>query len=174
MNIDRDILLNLTTASSLLNTLTSLISDIKVRKNFEDQTGIVLPEQVLFHGSKEICSSLELHISEGGENESKHGPLIYATDEPEYGIFLAILDIKDGMAGVYFDDNDQIRLWIDTDFQNGASGFSRGVLHIVDGMGFKQEPNHEFTIDEKVTPLFCVEVCKEDLVSEIDLRSKKI
>ena len=138
---------------------------------FRDSEHVILPPRVLFHGSSKVLNILEPNVSDGGANENREDALIYATDHPEYAIFLSIIDIQEtGRAGVSFGKDDAIDIHVNKEFMDGPSRFVEGYLHVLDATGFTQQENHEFTIGGFLKPLFCIQVQKDDLHTKIAIK----
>ena len=130
-----------------------------------------LPLGVLFHGSQEIRSVLMPNISVGRHGETKNRALLYATDDPNYAIFLAILNLRNGGASVKANGKKSM-LTIDLDFVNGPSKIKNGYAHIISGKSFKKTRNKEYVADISVKVLFAVPVTFKDLTAPIRIQSE--
>ena len=174
MIIERGKILEITNSSKVSEALQKIYLSSELRENLGRKIKITIPPNFLLHGSINVCKELRPSISEGGVNDNKRSPLIYATDDFDYAIFLAIIDLKDdGRASVVFDENtDDIKLTINLQFVNGQSQIKQGYVHILDSKGFTKQENQEFTSDTLVKPLFAVPVEPEDLQSEIIIKSQ--
>src|SRR4051812_817948 len=72
----------------------------------------------ILHGSQNLFPQFEPRVSKGGPNANKHEPLVYASDDPNYAIFLGIVDLKAGSAGTGY-VNGEIQCRISKEFVNG-------------------------------------------------------
>lgn len=122
---------------------------------------------LLFHGSRQFQNSLVPRVSTGGTNEDRKRERVYATDDPNYAIFLAVIDLREGGSASVEATNDHLRLCIDLGFVNGRSRFSKGYVHVVDGALFQKKGNHEFTATAVVPTLFAIEVSPKDLTERV-------
>lgn len=113
---------------------------------------------VLFHGS-----SKKHYILKPDTSEEKS---IYATDDPNYAIFLATLNLKNGSASVRATKNSTI-LAIGLDFVNGPSKFKTGYVHIVSKDTFKKTSNREYQTNKPVEVLFSIKTSPEDITVPI-------
>lgn len=129
---------------------------------FCGKKGIELQESegVLFHGSQNARSVVKPKDS-----------YVYATDDPNYAIFLAVLSLKNGGASVQA-DREETLLSVDTDFVNGPSRFKEGYVHVLPAQGFRTRKNQEYVKRSPVTPLFLFPVCVEDLTVPVFVRPK--
>ena len=118
---------------------------------------------------KNICEKLKPAVSDGGSSENRKSALIYATDHPDYAIFLAIINLKDGgRARVRFDEDTKlIKLSINIQFVNGQSQIKPGYIHVLDGQYFTKQSNQEFTSEMELKPLLWIPVEASDLGAEI-------
>lgn len=91
---------------------------------------------------------------------------VYATDDPNYAIFLATLDLRNGRAAVTATSKNT-KLSVDLDFVNGASKLKAGYIHILPATGFKKAGNREYVSDQPVKPLCIIPVEPADLTVPI-------
>jgi|GEM_PF-4692400 len=112
--------------------------------------------QVLFHGSLKSRSIL-----------SPSKSFVYATEDPNYAIFLAILDLKNSSAGVI--SGKETILTVDSNFVNGASKLKNGYVHVVSGKSFKKLKNREYRTNKDVSVLFAIPVSPKDLTVPIKI-----
>ena len=175
--LEREILQDFASTEGLTNLVEILthISNNGYEKfsSYISNNGISLPPKtsasILFHGSPFRLEELNSAISLGGQNENKDQALVYASDDPNYAIFLAILDIQSGSASVHT-ENRKIKLSVDKEFMDGESKFIDGYLYVVDGQNFQSVGNHEHTCSTKVTILFAVKVTRQDLTEPIQTK----
>ena len=172
MIIERKKILKITNSSKVSESLQKIYSSSELRKKLGKKIKTVIPSNFLLHGSLNVCKELKPNVSDGGINDNKKSPLVYATNHSDYAIFLAIIDLKDdGRASVSLNDNTpDIKLTIDLQFVNGQSQIKQGYVHILDSNGFTKQDNREFTSNKIVKPLFSVPVGPEDLQSKITIR----
>jgi len=130
-----------------------------------------LPSGVLFHGSEKLQSLLIPNISIGPNGKTEKETLVYATDDPNYGIFLAVLNLKNGSASVIADGK-KPKLFVDIDFINGPSKIKNGFVHIVSNQSFRKIKNKECVIDTTVPILFIISVKPQDLTVPIYIQTK--
>ena len=174
MIIERKKILKITNSFKISEALHKIYSSSELREKLGRKIKLSIPPNFLLHGSLDICEKLEPNISDGGINNNKQLRLIYATDNPDYAIFLAIIELKDsGRASVSFDEsNKYIKLAVNLQFVNGQSQIKQGYVHILDRKGFTKQENREFTNDKVIEPLFAVPVEPEDLQSGITIKSQ--
>lgn len=120
--------------------------------------------KVLFHGSA-TDSKVLLPQSEDAESLKS---LVYATSDPNYAIFLAILNLKDASAGVV-STKKGTRLTIDTDFVNGKSTLKPGYVHVISKKGFRKTSNNELVSETETPVLFSLKVTPADLTVPIEI-----
>jgi len=125
---------------------------------------------IFFHGSSTVRQVLQPNISIGHEGKRERHPYVYATNDPNYAIFLAILDLKNGGASVYATSNNTI-LIVDLDFVNGASKLKNGYVHILADSGFKKSGNREYRTRQPVEVIFSVPVKPSDLTVPIYIQT---
>ncbi len=133
----------------------------------EDQEGALftkllqkLPHKIIFHGSQE--KKIEYLRSPEG---------VYATDDPNYAIFLACLHIQSGVASVV-SDKKKTTLTIDTDFINGTSEIKDGYIHIVSEDLFTETGNREYKAEAEIPILFTFQASSRDLTAPIIVEIK--
>jgi len=106
---------------------------------------IVRPKIVLLHGSRNRQRILKPSVSSGGSNKNKNETLIYATNNPNYAIFLAVIDLQEsGEASVVVEDA-VAHLSISKGFVNGESRLASGYVHLVEGSSFQKIDTHGLT-----------------------------
>lgn len=121
---------------------------------------------VLFHGSGKVQKILKPNTSIGyGDKQEQHS-YVYATDDPNYAIFLAILNLKNGSASVNATAKGTM-LFVDLDFVNGPSKFKSGYVHVIERESFKKTKNREYKSDHSVNVLFTIPVGPADLTVPI-------
>ena len=125
---------------------------------------------VLFHGSQKPQSILRPNTSIGRGGKTERKALVYATDEPNYAIFLAILQLINASAGVLASDKDPI-LTVDLDFVNSQSKLKNGYVHIVSSEFFKKVKNGEYKTDKLIPVLFSILVTPQDLIIPIYIQT---
>lgn len=96
---------------------------------------------------------------------------IYATDDPNYAIFLAILRLKNGSASVNATAKNAM-LVVDLDFVNGPSTLENGYVHVVTTDGFKKTRNREHRANRRVNVLFTIPVTPADLTVPIYIQTE--
>ncbi|OHA26520.1 MAG: hypothetical protein A3C06_03005 [Candidatus Taylorbacteria bacterium RIFCSPHIGHO2_02_FULL_46_13] len=142
-------------------------------KSFLGRAGISTPNppvSVLFHGSQTHLDNLDPSISTGEGNLNYEKSLVYATDNPNYAVFLAVIDLAEGSnASVLVEDNKTL-LSIDIGFVNGHSQIKDGYVHVVDGTQFKLNDNDEYVSQQPARILFSVKVKPSDLTEKIYLK----
>lgn len=126
----------------------------------------LLNSGILFHGSGKVQKILRPNNSIGYGGKQEQHPYVYATDDPNYAIFLAILNLKHGGASVNATTKDTM-LFIDLDFVNGPSKLKNGYIHIVSGESFKKAKNREYKSDHPVNVLFTIPTSPADLTVPI-------
>ncbi len=139
---------------------------------FCEKNNCILPKfvssTILFHGSTNMLTMLEPNTSVDQDGKKESLNLVYATDDPNYAIFLAILDIREsGGASVHTPKSRPIKLSISLGFINGPSKFKDGYIHIVSGSDFKKKTNKEYVSNRKTRVLFSVPVSPKDLTVPI-------
>jgi hypothetical protein len=139
--------------------------------NFLSKHGCTLQTKhlspVLFHGSNVLTSMLNQHRSTGAGGRKENESLVYATDDPNYAIFLAVLNLKNGGAGVVAKKGKQSRLTIDLDFVNGTSKLQPGFVHVVSAKDFAATGNREYVSKKETEVLFSIRVTPSDLTVPI-------
>ena len=115
-------------------------------------------EKLLFHGSN-------IKIKRLIPKES----LVYASDLPDYAIFLAIISLsRTGSAKVNTIKN-KTTMGIDQDFINGKSRIVPGYVHVVSSQTFLHQAGKEYISDKPVDVLFSIPVTYRDLDTPITL-----
>lgn len=127
-----------------------------------------VPTGVLFHGSQEFLSTLQPNKSVGQNGISEPEDLVYATDDPNYAIFLAVITLENGSASVKVEKNGTV-LAVDLDFVNGPSRFEEGYVHVVSGAEFEKTTNTEYVANKDIDVLFSVPVAVNDLTVPIQI-----
>jgi hypothetical protein len=129
-------------------------------RRHEKKALIVDPRtKIIFHGSQSNLEKLKI---------SQEEKLIYATDSPNYAIFLAILNLKNATAGVLIKKG-VAHLTIDHAFVNGLSSFKNGWIHILSAKSFKKAENHEYISKQSIPVLFSIPVTPRDLTVPINV-----
>lgn len=121
---------------------------------------------ILFHGSGKAQKFLRPNASVGFGGKRERRSYVYATNDPNYAIFLATLNLRNGSASV----NAQVRntmLFVDLDFVNGPSKLTGGYVHIVKGEQFKKYKNREYRSGDQVNATFIIPVVPADLTVPI-------
>jgi hypothetical protein len=126
---------------------------------------------VLFHGSSSVQNILTPKNSIGRGGKREHNAYVYATDDPNYAIFLAILRLRNGGASVNANMKNTI-LVVNLDFVNGPSKLKNGYVHILSATGFQKAKNREYRISQKVKILFAVPVTPTDLTVPIYIQTE--
>lgn len=134
-----------------------------------------IPEQlsssVLFHGSQKLQLSLIPNVSIGRRGKAEQEASVYATSDPNYAIFLALLNLKNGGASVVATEK-WSKLAVDLDFVNGPSTIKNGYVHVVSSQSFRKTKNREYTANTPVTILFTVRVTPQDLTVPIYIQTE--
>ncbi len=151
-------------------------SGLKDFYNFCSKSNYKLSEQIfgkiLFHGSAKKQIKLIPHASIGRDGIAEQEAFIYATDDPNYAIFLALLHLnKFGLASVYVSSKNT-KLSVNIGFVNGSSKLSDGYIHIVSRQFFKQTKNREYKTNKSVNILFSIPVTPQDLTVPIHIQTK--
>jgi len=164
-----------------LNGTVAFLRFIRHRKNLQDfynfcsKYGYTLPHQplggVLFHGSQKLQSTLNPNTSVGRNDELEQSAFVYTTDDPNYAIFLAILNLKNGSASVNATAKNTT-LVVNLDFVNGPSKFKKGYVHIVARSSFKKVKNREYKVSQQVKVLFTIPVIPADLTTPIYIQTE--
>lgn len=146
--------------------------------NFLRNYNIQLPPsgntQVLFHGSKDLIAVLQTNISISDTNTNKNELFVYATNNPNYAIFLAIINIQeDGTASVVVEKG-RTKLSINNGFINGPSCLGDGFVHVIDGSGFEKLENDEYASQSSKPTMFAFRVKPDDLTEPIIVKTTKL
>lgn len=125
---------------------------------------------ILFHGSKQLFKLIKPYRTTNHELEVSSDAFVYATSDPNYAIFLAILHMQpNGSASV--DTSKEItELSVNLGFVNGKSTLDKGYVHIVTKNNFKDVRNSEYVSKNTVTVLCSFEVLPSDLTVPIIIR----
>lgn len=129
------------------------------------------PENVLFHGSQKPQSFLKPNTSIGRSGKAERKAYVYATDDPNYAIFLAVLKLKNGSASVNAKSKNTT-LMINLDFVNGPSKLKNGYVHVVEDKSFKRTTNSEYKTDKIVRVSFSIPIMPQNLTVPIHLQAK--
>jgi len=125
---------------------------------------------VLFHGSENYNESLTPNSSMGSDGNRENEAFVYATENPDYAIFLAIIRLQDAEAGVIVEDGNA-KLSISPGFVNGLSLIKEGFLHVVSSEDFEKTSNSEYQSKSSIETLFAFEVTSKDLSVPIEVRA---
>ena len=135
-----------------------------------------LPEptsnKVLFHGSTKVMTALEPNTSVDQNGRTEQTAFVYATDDPNYAIFLALLNIKENGGASVYAGSRSTKLSISLGFVNGSSKLKDGYVHIIGSSGFKKTKNREYKSNKKIEVLFSIPVSPENLTFPIYLQIK--
>ena len=130
------------------------------QKNNEGTLSMI--EDVTFHGSQEVLNVLTPNRSMGSEGVKEEKAYVYATDDPNYAIFLACLHLDQGGASVNA-KSDETELFVDLDFVNGASKLTSGFVHVVSKADFDMVENREFRCEKSIEVICSIPVEPSDL-----------
>lgn len=168
MQIAKEEIIELLGEKTLSENLQQLRDATNARNMFKERFNIVLPESLVFHGSREEIQSFQTNVSLGGGNENKEDALVYASSEPDYAIFLALLDIQEGGSASVTCVTDEVKKSVTLGFVNGDSKIVEGYVYVLDVKDFTEHDNAEFTSDNSdLKPLFSVKVSITDLESPV-------
>jgi hypothetical protein len=168
MKIERNKIIELMGPKPISLTLEKLRDNQEARRVFAEKFSIVLPDSLIFHGSPENIKSFRTNVSLGGSNFNKDESLIYASSEPDYAIFLALLDIQEGGSASVTCEHGEVMKFITTGFVNGESKIEDGYLYVFDSKNFTSHDNAEFTSNMiDLQPVFYLNVTVADLKSPI-------
>lgn len=151
-------------------------SNLRDFYNFCHKNHYRLPEQilgkVLFHGSPQKQITLVPHASIGQDGAAEQEAFIYATDDSNYAIFLALLRLnKFGGASVYASPKNT-KLSVSLGFVNGPSKLKNGYVHIVPQSNFRKGKNREYKTDKSIHILFSIPVTPQDLTVQIYVQTE--
>lgn len=104
--------------------------------------------------------------SKGGPNANRNEPLIYASDDPDYAIFLGIIKLRDGWASTSY-RNGKKDFVVSIYFVNGESEISDGYVYVLDAESFIEDSLHHFTSPKGQSPLLVIPVKPADLQTKI-------
>lgn len=140
--------------------------------NFLSQKGIALSileinTKTILHGSGKVILQFELRVSKGGPNTNQDEPLVYASDDPDYAIFLAVIKLKgEGMASVGYPGGN-VECSINTAFINGESKLSDGYVYLLDRQTFNEDALHNFSSPASQTPMLAIPVNPSDMHTKV-------
>lgn len=123
-------------------------------------------ENAIFHGSQDALDTLVPNRSVGLGGIKEEKAFVYATDDPNYAVFMACLSLDQGEASVNAEPEETM-LCIDLDFVNGSSQLKSGYLHLIDKSKFEKIPNNEYRSKEEVEILLSIPVEPGDLTVPI-------
>lgn len=114
----------------------------------------------LFHGS-----NVKFEQFKDGDN-------VYASDDINYAIFMAIINLRDnGRASAGVDDKGNLQFYIDEDFVNGESFFSTGYVYEVVSNNFSKTKEREYLSEIGIEIVNVREVTIKDLKEYINIRA---
>lgn len=96
---------------------------------------------------------------------------VYSTDDPNYAIFLATLNLKNGSASVNATKK-ATTLFVDLDFVNGPSKLKNGYVHVVEGELFRKTKNREYKSNRQINILFTIPVSPTDITVPIYIQTE--
>lgn len=150
-------------------------SGLKDFYDFFEKNNYSLPKhtlsKVLFHGSPQKQTVLVPHASIGRNGVAEKKAFIYATDDSNYAIFLALLNLKNGSASVNVTTKNTV-LVVDLDFVNGPSKLKDGYVHVLSAGSFKKTKNKEYRTNQQVEVLFTIPVTPADLTVPICIQTE--
>lgn len=143
--------------------------------DFCSQYGQILPKpprgNVLFHGSSTVRQVLQPNTSMGHGGKRERCSYVYATDDPNYAVFLAVLDLRNGSASVTATARNTV-LVVNLDFVNGPSKLKNGYVHVLAGEGFRKTQNREYRTNRPTNILFAIPVNAADLAIPIYIQTE--
>lgn len=151
------------------NHLKELLNFIRLR-DFGVLPGNITPH-FLFHGSSQHHNQLTAISPSKRRVKEIKKLLIYATSDPNYAIFLALLRLKNASASVV-SRNGRTKLAVDLAFVNRLSSLGPGWVHLVSGGNFKKILNNEYVSVKPVEVLFAFPVVPSDLTVPINIEMK--
>jgi hypothetical protein len=155
--VNRNELFSTANCSTMQNFLHLLIDDSRLRKKIlHDESPILL------HGSPTKNDVIRPNISQGGINNNKDEPLVYATDSPIYALFLGVLDLRSGSAGIS-QFGDITVPTVDHEFITSDSTLTDGFVHVVQKKSFISVATHEFTTTKDTDVLLSIPTKPSDL-----------
>jgi hypothetical protein len=181
MIVPKDLVIKYKKQHNLMN-VADLLASLKKPKSLKDFATFCnennfspvnlkeLPKSILFHGSSNKLRKLKPSASIGKDGEPEESDLVYATDDVNYAIFLAVLRLNSGSAGVDI-VNKKAVLHVDLGFINGASKFKPGYIHVVAGDTFKKIKDAEYVKNDAADILFSVEVEFTDLTVPVYVKT---
>ena len=153
---------------SVSQILKKLRDSQEARGTFSAKFNIALPDTLVFHGTSEKIENFQTNISLGGANENKEEALVYASNEPDYAIFLGLIELQEGGSASVTCENGEVKKSVTVGFVNGDSKRNEGYIYVLDAKDFIAHDNSEFTSDQSdLLPLFSVKVGINDLESPI-------
>lgn len=168
MRIERNDFIALDSSKLLSTALKQLRDQQGFRKQLENIFNISIPDTIVFHGSSKKIERFQKNISLGGSNENKEEALIYASSEPDYAIFLALLDIQEGGSASVICEGGQVNKSITVGFVNGESCIGAGYVYVFDGANFLSQENSELTSSRSdLKPIFHIKVEATDLETSV-------
>jgi hypothetical protein len=168
MLIERDKFIELMGDKPISGILKKLRDSEDARRVFSNHFGVVLPDSLAFHGSPEDIEEFHANVSLGGANANKEEALIYASSEPDYAIFLALLNIQEGGSASVTCESGEVRKSITVGFVNGESKIGEGYVYVFDGKQFISHDNAELTSNlPGLQPVFSLKATVADLESPI-------
>lgn len=120
----------------------------------------------VLHGSPHLFNKFEPRVSKGGGNKNKEEKLVYASDDPDYSIFMGVIKLRSGMASVGYYSG-KIRCSVTLDFVNGDSELSDGYVYVLDNETFVEDSRHHFTSPVDHEPMMIIPVKPTDMQSEV-------
>jgi len=87
---------------------------------------------LLLHGSQQVVDSIKPRVSiEDSNSDKEQLLLVYATDNPNYAIFLAIIEIQEGDSASVLVKEGETLLSVNKGFIKGFSSCSNGYVYII-------------------------------------------
>jgi len=128
-----------------------------------------LPTRVLLHGAPRQCATLTPRNSIGTDGQPERTAHIYATDDHNYAIFLALLRLKEGGTAAATVQRGKRALSVSLGFVNGQSRFVSGYVHLLPATPFRQVALGEYTADTPIKTLCAVPIVPQDLTVPVTL-----
>lgn len=123
--------------------------------------------KAILHGSGNVVSKFEPKVSRGGPNANREKPLVYATDDPDYAMFLAVTRLREEGMASYGYRNGKPECFVNLGFINGESGFTRGYVYVLNRDGFNEDVEHNFSSPEHQVPIFAIPVEINDMHTRV-------
>lgn len=140
------------------------------------KTNIEPTQKAILHGSHKQIANFVPRPSTGGTNPDKDQPLIYATDDPDYAIFMAITKSHGGSYGIDYFMNDKgiykIVCSVGLDFVNGESQLTDGYVYLLDHDKFMENGGHQYTSGVEQASLMAIPVNPQDMNTSIHIQVK--